>query len=145
MKIIAIIISTVFFAVQSHAQVWTDVDFPSPIFEMEKVVYDSNLDILYVLGTFDITSQDNYLFQYQAGLWTEIAYFSSNGVNDMLIDDLGNLVVVGGFQFIQSVGPSPIQFFISERAFWNGTTWSCLLYTSPSPRDATLSRMPSSA
>ena len=24
-------------------------------------------------------------------------------------------------------------------------TWSCLLYTSPSPRDATLSRMPSSA
>ena len=23
--------------------------------------------------------------------------------------------------------------------------WSCLLYTSPSPRDATLSRMPSSA
>ena len=26
-----------------------------------------------------------------------------------------------------------------------GTTKSCLLYTSPSPRDATLSRMPSSA
>ena len=24
-------------------------------------------------------------------------------------------------------------------------TWTCLLYTSPSPRDATLSRMPSSA
>ena len=24
-------------------------------------------------------------------------------------------------------------------------TWACLLYTSPSPRDATLSRMPSSA
>ena len=27
----------------------------------------------------------------------------------------------------------------------NGQTYSCLLYTSPSPRDATLSRMPSSA
>ena len=26
-----------------------------------------------------------------------------------------------------------------------GFLWSCLLYTSPSPRDATLSRMPSSA
>ena len=26
-----------------------------------------------------------------------------------------------------------------------GETWACLLYTSPSPRDATLSRMPSSA
>ena len=27
----------------------------------------------------------------------------------------------------------------------SGPTWICLLYTSPSPRDATLSRMPSSA
>ena len=27
----------------------------------------------------------------------------------------------------------------------SGLTWNCLLYTSPSPRDATLSRMPSSA
>ena len=27
----------------------------------------------------------------------------------------------------------------------NHVIWSCLLYTSPSPRDATLSRMPSSA
>ena len=30
-----------------------------------------------------------------------------------------------------------------DRDLWE--TWSCLLYTSPSPRDATLSRMPSSA
>ena len=31
--------------------------------------------------------------------------------------------------------------------FWHGANWTyiCLLYTSPSPRDATLSRMPSSA
>ena len=28
---------------------------------------------------------------------------------------------------------------------FNGTMYTCLLYTSPSPRDATLSRMPSSA
>ena len=28
---------------------------------------------------------------------------------------------------------------------WNVSLWGCLLYTSPSPRDATLSRMPSSA
>ena len=28
---------------------------------------------------------------------------------------------------------------------WIGLLWYCLLYTSPSPRDATLSRMPSSA
>ena len=28
---------------------------------------------------------------------------------------------------------------------FGGKVWHCLLYTSPSPRDATLSRMPSSA
>ena len=35
------------------------------------------------------------------------------------------------------------------KAYWItsalATAWFCLLYTSPSPRDATLSRMPSSA
>ena len=42
-----------------------------------------------------------------------------------------------------------IQKSVDEGQTWNGGTFtlprSCLLYTSPSPRDATLSRMPSSA
>ena len=33
----------------------------------------------------------------------------------------------------------------NETSFSWESTWTCLLYTSPSPRDATLSRMPSSA
>ena len=33
----------------------------------------------------------------------------------------------------------------SKTAEQDGTAETCLLYTSPSPRDATLSRMPSSA
>ena len=36
---------------------------------------------------------------------------------------------------------SPLTFFLEVNGKGNG----CLLYTSPSPRDATLSRMPSSA
>ena len=32
-----------------------------------------------------------------------------------------------------------------DRFFEGVNVWTCLLYTSPSPRDATLSRMPSSA
>ena len=39
-------------------------------------------------------------------------------------------------------------FWGAEKCFWKlpgVVTTSCLLYTSPSPRDATLSRMPSSA
>ena len=33
----------------------------------------------------------------------------------------------------------------SARTAYEDSLWTCLLYTSPSPRDATLSRMPSSA
>ena len=40
-------------------------------------------------------------------------------------------------------GPSDIRALI--RAMGKGKVKACLLYTSPSPRDATLSRMPSSA
>ena len=38
-----------------------------------------------------------------------------------------------------------ILLFIVLRMAQRWYQWSCLLYTSPSPRDATLSRMPSSA
>ena len=35
--------------------------------------------------------------------------------------------------------------FCGEKGRWRNYIYTCLLYTSPSPRDATLSRMPSSA
>ena len=38
---------------------------------------------------------------------------------------------------------SPFELFLQRGS--RGQSWRCLLYTSPSPRDATLSRMPSSA
>ena len=38
------------------------------------------------------------------------------------------------------VGPQPIQKQVSDDEYW-----TCLLYTSPSPRDLSTSRMPSSA
>ena len=43
-----------------------------------------------------------------------------------------------GYNFEDSI-------LISERIVRDDVYTSCLLYTSPSPRDATLSRMPSSA
>ena len=54
---------------------------------------------------------------------------------------------------INQLKPFDIKFHLSERVEevkkedtnWLVKTSSCLLYTSPSPRDATLSRMPSSA
>ena len=55
----------------------------------------------------------------------------------------------------QPLPPIPEDYFLFVRGFgaghgvgmsqWGAKTMACLLYTSPSPRDATLSRMPSSA
>ena len=55
------------------------------------------------------------------------------------------------FQFFVKCGKkdkkgwtNPFQFFV-KCGKNDEKGWTCLLYTSPSPRDATLSRMPSSA
>ena len=57
-----------------------------------------------------------------------------------------NSLVYGGVDgiIIENFGDTPfVKNDISKRTLASFTT--CLLYTSPSPRDATLSRMPSSA
>ena len=63
--------------------------------------------------------------------------------------DSTNVVEVGDYTFVHNLlsisGEFTPQPFLNEErqiaCVYNG----CLLYTSPSPRDATLSRMPSSA
>ena len=45
---------------------------------------------------------------------------------------------------LRQSGPTKVEMLISTRVR-KSPYWHCLLYTSPSPRDATLSRMPSSA
>ena len=54
-------------------------------------------------------------------------------------------IVKKKFNYNETYGPTPI-FSIGGGLSMNPGGYSfCLLYTSPSPRDATLSRMPSSA
>ena len=51
------------------------------------------------------------------------------------------------FHFVTAHGPFELTAIVMSSAagLRLGLSWICLLYTSPSPRDATLSRMPSSA
>ena len=56
------------------------------------------------------------------------------------------LITVAGY--LKGYDPAIEGLQMAERISWVpqlGLTWSCLLYTSPSPRDGLLSRMPSSA
>ena len=52
-----------------------------------------------------------------------------------------NFVQTEYFKEAEASAKSDAMAKLAPRALW----WFCLLYTSPSPRDATLSRMPSSA
>ena len=59
------------------------------------------------------------------------------------VDDNSANVVVAQMLFLESEAPDKtINFYINSPG---GVITSCLLYTSPSPRDRTRSRMPSSA
>ena len=53
-----------------------------------------------------------------------------------------SFVMVGGFSLIIYLGPITLSLLVLAILL---KCFHCLLYTSPSPRDATLSRMPSSA
>ena len=43
------------------------------------------------------------------------------------------------FKEVKKLGPNVLDYYVIDKE------WTCLLYTSPSPRDGLLSRMPSSA
>ena len=74
-----------------------------------------------------------------SGSYTElnVAEFSPRVDRDGLVLPTDTVSSAEDFPFLRS------QFFVQEQDAFNFET--CLLYTSPSPRDATLSRMPSSA
>ena len=68
------------------------------------------------------------------------ATFQTNPLNDDLIAIKNETAIARSIRNIVFTRPGE-KFFDPEF----GTNNICLLYTSPSPRDATLSRMPSSA
>ena len=57
----------------------------------------------------------------------------------------GKTTVTHLIEHLASTAGSPTALFGTLVNRWPGHSITCLLYTSPSPRDATLSRMPSSA
>ena len=75
--------------------------------------------------------------------------FSQDGetLENKLIDYPRTQVIIDseGKLFEQLLEASDEEFFLEQKIFIIDPYGSCLLYTSPSPRDATLSRMPSSA
>ena len=69
--------------------------------------------------------------------------FNGTGYEGVRVKDI--LQMSSGVRFNEDYGDYNSDINRFGRAISMGTSMNCLLYTSPSPRDATLSRMPSSA
>ena len=103
-----------------------------------------------VNGTADLTIQGTL-----ADINATLASLSYTGNADVVginadtltvtTDDLGNSGSGGAQSDIDSIQIDITGINDTPEVAGPGTAYSCLLYTSPSPRDATLSRMPSSA
>ena len=88
------------------------------------------------------TGNDVYISTYQ-GLHF-LGFSTSSGVNGTLVSVDSNVLWNTG-NFLSSDKINDLQLFGSQLLIATDNAGICLLYTSPSPRDATLSRMPSSA
>ena len=79
-----------------------------------------------------------------AGIESEINELESYDERRMFLDDLG-LDEPGSSKLINATYDLLNLHTYFTAGVMEVRAWTCLLYTSPSPRDATLSRMPSSA
>ena len=91
---------------------------------------------------------------YQPGEHSSLFVFDANSMSCTDVYYLGHkpgtvslppLVNNGVVFVVENVGSQAILHVLRANDAGNGLLPACLLYTSPSPRDATLSRMPSSA
>ena len=93
-----------------------------------------------------ITTTGQILFPPKPVLFYNPSYSAQVGWYKLKPDD----AIVSGVQ-VAAYAPEWARQMADERGYLPydypliKTVWACLLYTSPSPRDATLSRMPSSA
>ena len=90
--------------------------------------------------------------------WYHILWQNTGGTNKVFVNgEQATSVAISGDTAVNSTVAQAIgtragtgttnEFdgYIAQAAIFDGTAYTCLLYTSPSPRDRTRSRMPSSA
>ena len=74
-----------------------------------------------------------------------VAPTKNRGIPDMKINHLINGQSVAGSDYFETVNPATQEVLAEVASGGEAEVNACLLYTSPSPRDRTRSRMPSSA
>ena len=119
----------------------------------KKITFDSDGNIIIVSDIINDIYSSILVLKYSADgekMWesnyTKYPTSQQNEVATAIHSDILDKVYVSGIQGSTATDAEYITFKLNK--FDRNITYdfdSCLLYTSPSPRDATLSRMPSSA
>ena len=76
---------------------------------------------------------------------TEKLHPEAIGLDEKSDLEILNILYEGQIEAARSVNKSMASLAAGAKAMANAVLMGCLLYTSPSPRDRSLSRMPSSA
>ena len=109
--------------------------------EIAVIAATANTSLADNMGRLVVFQSDSYPWQTTRQVWNQFNWFHVN-----VQDDLGLPMIQQQHHFIQELNNFRVQH--GEQIASDATITlvdACLLYTSPSPRDATLSRMPSSA
>ena len=110
-------------------------------FEGVKCIRSVRSDCRPGLGIYPEDERKSYIVELTNSTWASEAHSSYTYEGTPFTDEKRHFVIHNHDIFHEILGTSFIEKLISE----GSEEYSCLLYTSPSPRDATLSRMPSSA
>ena len=111
---------------------------PKPLLKLNDLtLLENTINLIKKLGISDIKLNTFYLKD-QIKIFIEQKNFD---VKIEIIEDGDKILDTGGGILNMTNSLNEQDFLV----FNPDTIWNCLLYTSPSPRDATLSRMPSSA
>ena len=125
---------------------------PSPF---ESASNDSTLDLLFIGNSYTSNNQLNIRVENllsATGFTPDVQALTSGGKT---LAWHGEQAEIEGSEWFTSLraphdyvilqDQSQVPGFPTSSSYWQDSMEGCLLYTSPSPRDATLSRMPSSA
>ena len=128
-----------------------EVDIPNPVERQTSYTTDIRYDLKQKLGeaTFrfpeDGFSETRLNIRLDNDFGTQLIE-KSQRANDTTFSNIANFLdYFNGIALIPGADNSSVSFFDLKSSVSEMVIYYCLLYTSPSPRDATLSRMPSSA
>ena len=117
---------------------------------MARLVYEEGMDIdVSTAGEFHIARRagvpaKNLIFHGNNKSMEELRTALTEGIGRIVVDSFDEMDRLDALH-AEGLGPAPVLIRITPGVEAHTHEYICLLYTSPSPRDRTRSRMPSSA